>query len=157
MKPKVYLERSIVSYLTAKPSNDIRAAANQNTTFEWWETRRPLFDLFISEFVIAEATLDHPEAASRRMAAIEGIPKLEVTEEVRALCKALITEGPIPSKAELDAYHSAVAAVHGMEYLLTWNCTHIANAVMRPKVESVCREHGYEPPIICTPQELMEG
>ena len=91
------------------------------------------------------------------MAAIEGIPKLEVTEEVRALCKALITEGPIPSKAELDAYHIAVAAVHGMEYLLTWNCTHIANAVMRPKVESVCREHGYEPPIICTPQELMEG
>jgi hypothetical protein len=73
------------------------------------------------------------------------------------LAKALITEGPIPPKAEIDAYHIAVAAVHGMEYLLTWNCTQIANVVMRPKVESVCRKYGYEPPIICTPQELMEG
>ncbi len=157
MKPLVYVETSIVSYLTSRPSNDIRAAANQNTTFEWWETRRLLFDLFISEFVVAEAALGHFDAASRRMAAIEGIPELEATEEVRALGKALIAKGSLPPKAELDAYHIAVAAVHGMEYLLTWNCTHIANAIMRPKIESVCRECGYEPPIICTPQELMEG
>lgn len=157
MKPKVYIETSIASYLTARPSNDIRAAANQNTTIEWWETRRTCFDLFISEFVVAEAALGHMEAASRRMVAIEGIPELEVTEEVRVLGKAFITEGPIPPKAEIDAYHIAVAAVHGIEYLLTWNCTHIANAAIRSKVEFVCREHGYEPPIICTPQELMEG
>ena len=90
------------------------------------------------------------------MAAIEGIAVLDVTEEVLALAKALITEGPIPSKAEIDAFHIAVAAVHGMEYLLTWNCAHIANAVIRSKVEAVCRRHGFEPPIICTPQELVE-
>ena len=157
MKPKVYIETSIISYLTARPSNDIRVAANQNTTIEWWETRRSCFELFISEFVVAEAMLGHPEAASRRTTAIEGIPELEANEEVRLLGKALIMEGPIPPKAEIDAYHIAVAVVHGLEYLLTWNCTHIANAMIRPKVESVCRKHGYEPPIICTPQELMEG
>ncbi len=157
MKPRVYIETSIVSYLTARPSNDIRAAANQNTTVEWWENRSKFFEPFISEFVVAEISLGHSEAAERRTAVIQGIPGLEVTEEVQVLAKALITEEPIPSKAEIDAYHIAVAAVHGIDYLLTWNCTHIANAIMRPKVESVCRQHGYEPPTICTPQELMEG
>lgn len=157
MKPRVYIETSIVSYLTARPSNDIRAAANQNTTVEWWETRLNFFEPFVSEFVIAEVSLGHPEAAERRMDVIAGIPELEITEEIRVLAKAFITEGPIPPKAEIDAYHIAVAAVHGIDYLLTWNCAHIANAIMRPKVESVCRQYGYEPPTICTPQELMEG
>ncbi len=157
MKPKVYIETSIPSYLTARPSNDIRAMANQNTTIEWWENRRSEFEVFVSEFVIAEPSQGHPEASTRRMAAIEGIPELDVTEEVKKLAKALIAEGPIPEGAEIDAYHIAVATVNGMDYLLTWNCTHIANAVMRPKIEAVCRGHGYEPPIICTPQELLEG
>lgn len=157
MKPKAYIETSIVSYLSAKPTQDIRVTANQNTTLEWWETRRPDFELFISEFVVAEAALGDPEAAGRRLEVIENIAELEATEEVRRLGKALISEGPIPPQAEIDAYHIAIAAVHGMEYLLTWNCAHIANAAMRPKIEWVCREHGFEPPIICTPQELMEG
>ncbi|MFV1984981.1 MAG: type II toxin-antitoxin system VapC family toxin [Thiohalomonadales bacterium] len=156
MKQKVYIETSIPSYLTARPSNDIRSMANQNTTIEWWENRSSKFDLFISEFVIAESSLGHAEASVRRLAAIDGIPELDVTDEVRNLAKALISEGPIPKQAEIDAYHIAVATVNGMDYLLTWNCTHIANAVMRPKVEAVCRKHDYEPPTICTPQELME-
>ncbi|TAN50190.1 MAG: DNA-binding protein [Methylococcaceae bacterium] len=157
MRPTVYVETSIVSYLTSRPSNDIRVAANQNTTVEWWETRRPVFDLFISEFVVVEAASGHPDAVSRRLAALNGIPELMSTEDVRMLGKALIARGSLPPKAEIDAYHIAIAAVHGMQYLLTWNCTHIANAVMRPKIESLCRDHGYEPPIICTPQELIEG
>lgn len=156
MKPKVYIETSIPSYLTARPNNDIRSMANQNTTMEWWENRRLKFDIFVSEFVIVESSQGHPEASARRLAAIDDIPELDVTDEVRKLAIALITEGPIPKRAEIDAYHIAVATVHGMDYLLTWNCTHIANAVMRPKVEAVCRKHDYEPPIICTPQELME-
>ena len=110
----------------------------------------------MSEFVIAESSQGDSKASARRMEAIAGIKELEVTEEVKLLAKALIAEGPIPKNAEIDAYHIAVATVNGMDYLLTWNCTHIANAVMRSKVESVCRKHGYEPPIICTPQELME-
>jgi len=157
VKPKVYIETSILSYLTARPSNDIRVVANQSTTIEWWETRRSSFDLFISEFVIAEASLGNPEAAKKRLEAIAELPELSTTNKVRALAKALITEGPIPAKAEVDAFHIAVAAVNGIEYLLTWNCTHIANAVMRPKIEEICRQQSIEPPMICTPQELMEG
>ena len=157
MKQTVYIETSIVSYLTSRPSNDIRVAANQNTTIEWWETRRALFDLYVSEFVLTEASFGNPDAANRRMTVLEDIPELTTVEDVRRLGKILIYKGSLPVKAEIDAYHIAVAAVHGMEYLLTWNCTHIANAIMRPKIESLCREFGYEPPIICTPQELMEG
>jgi len=157
VKPKVYIETSIPSYLTARPSNDIRVVANQNITIEWWETRRSSFELFISEFVIAEASLGNPESAKKRLEAIAELSELSTSNEVRVLAKALISDGPIPTKAEVDALHIAVAAVNGIEYLLTWNCTHIANAIMRPKIEEICRQQGVEPPIICTPQELMEG
>ncbi len=157
VKPKVYIETSIISYLTARLSNDLRVAANQSITIEWWETRRPHFELFVSELVTAEAHRGTPDLAQRRLNAIGPLPKLDVTEEVRELARNLVSEGPIPDVAEMDAYHIAVAAVNGMEYLLTWNCTHIANAVMRPRIEEICRQEGFEPPIICTPQELMEG
>ncbi|WDN89231.1 hypothetical protein BuS5_02199 [Desulfosarcina sp. BuS5] len=90
------------------------------------------------------------------MTAIEKIPELDVTEKVRQLGRALVADGPIPKGAEIDAYHISVAAVNGMDYLLTWNCKHIANAIMRPHVEAVCRDLGFKPPIICTPIELME-
>lgn len=156
MRPTVYIETSVISYLTARPSNDIRAAANQNATIEWWDIQRPRFDLLISEIVTAEASLGHPEAAQRRLTVIAEIPELEATEEVRTLGQALISRGAMPQKAEIDAYHVAIAAVNGVEYLLTWNCMHIANALMRPKIEAICRSCGYEPPIICTPQELTE-
>lgn len=156
MKPKIYIETSIPSYLTARPSNDIRVMSNQNFTLEWWKRRRYNFNLFISEFVVVEASKGHKEAAACRMKSIKGLPELKVTEPVKILAKALIREGPIPKNAEIDAYHIAVATVHGMEYILTWNCTHIANAIIRPKIEAICRLYGYEPPIICTPQELME-
>jgi len=154
MKQKVYIETSILSYLTARPNNDLRAMANQSTTIEWWESRMPEFDIFISEFVVAESSQGNSEAVARRLAVI---PELEITEAVRLLGRALVAEGPIPNGSEIDAYHIAVAAVNGMDYLLTWNCKHIANAIIRPKVEEVCRNHGFEPPTICTPQELMEG
>lgn len=157
MKPRVYIETSIPSYLTSRLSNDLRVAANQSTTIEWWETRRPDFDLFVSELVIAEAGLGDPEAARKRLEVIVNLPNLSVTEPVRTLANALVKEGPIPSSAEVDAYHIAIATVNGIEYLLTWNCTHIANAIMRPGIEEVCRQKGFEPPTICTPQELMEG
>lgn len=156
VKPKVYIETSIPSYLTARVSNDIRVVANQNTTIEWWETRRFGFELYISEFVIAEASLGDPRAAEERLNAIADLSELSTTHEAKMLATALISEGPIPTKAEVDAFHIAVATVNGIEYILTWNCTHIANAVMRPTIERICRQKGFEPPIICTPQELME-
>jgi hypothetical protein len=156
MKQKVYIETSIIGYLTSRPSNDLRAMANQSTTIEWWETRMPQFDIFISEFVVAESSQGNPKSAARRLAFISNIPELVITDTVRELAKALVADGPIPKGSEIDAYHISVAAVNGMDYLLTWNCKHIANAVMRPKIEEVCRNHGLEPPTICTPQELME-
>lgn len=157
MKPSVYLETSVISYLTARPSNDVRVVANQNITTDWWENRRSDFNLYISEFVIAEASRGHSEAAARRMAAIKGIAELKISEEARDLAKALIAAGSIPEKAQIDAFHVAVAAVNGINFLLTWNCAHIANAVMRSKIEAVCREEGVEPSIICTPNELLEA
>lgn len=156
MKPKVYLETSVISYLTALPSNDLRAMANQNSTLEWWQTQRDKFELLISEFVIAEASMGNPDAAQRRLAAVANLVELEANESVRNLGKALIEHHALPVKAEIDAYHVAIAAVHGVEFLLTWNCTHIANAATRPKIEATCRRLGFEPPIICTPLELME-
>lgn len=117
----------------------------------------PLSSSVISEFVIAEASLGHPDAAKRRLDAMEGIMELQATEQVRILGKSLIRCGALPEKAEMDAFHVAIAAVHGIEYLLTWNCTHIANAHVRPKIENACRALGYEPPIICTPDELTES
>lgn len=156
VKPKVYIETSVVSYLTARNTNDLRAMATRNATVDWWETQRQRFDLVISEFVIAEASFGSPEAAARRIAVIDGIMELQVTEDVRVLGKALIERHALPEKAEVDAYHVAVAAVNGIEFLLTWNCTHIANAQTRPKIEATCRALGYEPPIICTPDELTE-
>ena len=87
---------------------------------------------------------------------MEGIQVLELSPEARSLAKQLITEGPLPEKAELDALHIGIAVVNGMDYLLTWNCTHIANAAMRHMIEAVCRSMGYEPPVICTPEELVE-
>ena len=99
MKAKVYVETSVISYLTARPNNDIRAVANQNVTLEWWETQRPKFDLLISEFVIAEASLGHPEAAQRRLAAIADILELQATEEVRALGQELIRRNALPARA----------------------------------------------------------
>lgn len=156
MKSRVYIETSVVSYLTARPTNDLRAMANQAATVEWWETQRSKYDLVISEFVLAEASLGHPEAAKRRLAALMGLTQLRATEEVRTLGKELITLGALPEKAAIDAYHVAIVAVNGIEYLLTWNCAHIANAHTRPKIEAACRALGYEPPVICTPDELSE-
>lgn len=156
MKPKIYIETSIPSYLTARPSTDIRVMSNQIITADWWQNHRHKYDLYISEFVVLEASQGDSTAVKLRQEAIAELPELQITEAVKALAKVFISEGPIPEKAEIDAFHIAVATVNGMDYLLTWNCTHIANATMRLKIENICRKHQYEPPVICTPQELME-
>ncbi len=156
MKPKVHLETSVISYLTSRPSRDLIIAANQQTTQEWWQTRRKDFDLFISQMVIQEANAGDAAAAQQRLQALEGVPLLELNAEVEAFARRLITDGPLPQQAVEDALHIAVATMNGMDYLLTWNFKHIANATMRYKIERVCRLEGYEPPIICTPQELLE-
>jgi predicted nucleic acid-binding protein len=156
LKASVYIETSVFSYLTARPSNDLRAMANQNATLDWWEMQRASYNVFVSELVVSEASKGHPEASQRRLAVINDLPLIIISEEVRALAQALIENHALPQKAEADAYHVAIAVVHGIEYLLTWNCTHIANAHTRPKIEATCRRLGYEPSVICTPLELTE-
>ena len=155
MKPKVYLETTIVSYLTAKPSRDLIIAAHQQITEEWWETRRQGFDLFISELVIREAAAGDQAAAQKRLDALEEITLLELNEQALHLAAEIVQKGLIPETAKEDALHISLATVHGMDYLLTWNCRHIANAEMRNGVTSICASQGYEAPVISTPEELM--
>jgi len=156
MKPSVYIETTIPSYLTAWRNPELVMAANQEATRSWWDTSRPKYDLFISQLVTDEASSGDPEAAKRRLAIIDDLPELDISEQAEALAAQLLASAALPEKAKTDALHIAVATVHGIDYLLTWNCKHIANAALRPKIESVCRAAGYEPPIICTPLELME-
>lgn len=155
MKPSVYLETTIVSYLTAWTSRDLVMAANQQMTRELWTNRKNEFDLYISQPVIEESAAGDPEAAARRWDVLQHIPRLDITNEVNDLAKLLIAGVPLPVKAQTDAVHIAAAAVNGINYLLTWNCTHIANATLRLRIETICRNADYEPPIICTPQELV--
>lgn len=155
MKRKVYLETTISSYLTALPTRDLVRAAHQQITTEWWQGR-DRFDLFVSEAVLQEAGAGDPGASARRLTALQGIRILAVTAEVASLARRLVSGGAVPAKAAVDAVHIAAAAVNGMDFLLTWNCTHIANAATRGKIEGVCRAAGVVPPVICTPEELME-
>jgi hypothetical protein len=155
VKKRVYIETSIVSYLTARPSRDLIQAARQQITSDWWEDRKGEFDLFVSQYVLDEAGDGDLAAARRRLELLNELAMLDATEETEELGRALITEGPIPQKATIDALHIAVAAVHEMDILLTWNCKHLANVELFREVERVIRSFGYEPPMICTPDELM--
>jgi hypothetical protein len=130
--------------------------SRDGTTREWWETRRAEFDVFVSQFVIDEANMGDPDAARRRMEFLSGISLLDPGERTNDLADKIMIRVPLPSKAGTDSLHIAIAAVNGMDYLLTWNCTHIANAEFRAGIESVCRDHGFEPPVICTPEELLK-
>jgi predicted nucleic acid-binding protein len=153
MKPTVYVETTIPSYLTAWPSRDLVRAAHQQITREWW-AHRDGFDLYLSRLVVQECQAGDAQAAADRLAALAGIPLLEQVVEAGELAEALMRGVPLPAKAAADALHIATAAVHGMQYLLTWNCTNIANVALRPRIEAVCRASGFEPPLICTPEEL---
>lgn len=155
MARTLYIETSIVSYLTARPTRDLVAAAWQNATNQWWDTQRLRFDLFTSQLTIEEAGQGHPEAAQRRLAVLADIPHLSIPEAVTDLATALLLEDALPRKATDDAVHVAVSAYHAMDYLMTWNCRHIDNAETKPLIRSICAIQGYKCPEICTPLELM--
>jgi hypothetical protein len=156
-RPTVYIETSIISYLTARPSSDLLAAAWQRATADWWETQRGRFDLYTSDVVLAESSRGHPQAAARRLETLQGIPTLPITDAVKTFSLVLLRDGILPARALDDSLHIAVSAVHELDYLLTWNCRHIDNAEVKPLIRSVCIVHGYVCPEICTPQELMGG
>ncbi|MDH3601940.1 MAG: type II toxin-antitoxin system VapC family toxin, partial [Candidatus Tectomicrobia bacterium] len=139
MKQKVYIETSVISYLTARISRDLIVAGHQRVTQEWWNTRREAFEVSVSQVVFEEASTGDPEAARERLAVLATLPLLEVSEEAVALAKDLIRIGPLPERAEVDALHIAVAVTSQVDYLLTWNCRHLANAALRHHIDHVCR------------------
>jgi len=152
---KVYIETTIPSYLASRPSRDLLVAAHQQLTRDWWEFRRPSFDLYISEPVLQEAAAGDQILAKRRLELLADIPVLPLTGGILRMAESLVTEGPIPRKAAGDALHIAVATEYGCDYLLTWNCRHIANAEIQRAARVVVSKQGFELPIICTPEELM--
>ncbi len=156
LKRAVYIETTIISYLAARDSRDPVVYGRQILTREWWTLRRQEFDLVISDVVLREIQAGDVEAARRRLEFAAGIPALAVTDESLRLAKVLVVEGPVPREYPEDALHIALCAVSNADYLLTWNCTHMANAALRYDLEAVIEQNGYSCPTICTPEELME-
>lgn len=156
MKPRVYLETTIPSYLAARPSRELVLAGQQQATRDWWETQRAEHDLYVSDLVVEEVSKGDGETAKARLALIEPLPMLKATDEAGEVAGRLLAAGVIPSVAAADALHIAIATVHGMDFLLTWNCKHINNAHSVRRIEKLCREIGHVCPVICTPEELME-
>jgi hypothetical protein len=155
VRPKVYLETTIPSLLTAWPSRDVSIAGQQQTTRDWWNERRQRYELFVSALVIKEAGCGDADAARDRIAKLQECRVLSYPKEAEDLTRALMSSRLIPARAETDAAHVATAAVHGMDFLLTWNCRHIANAVIVDKLREICDREGFPAPVICTPYELM--
>ena len=155
MRAKVYLETTIPSYLVARPSRDLLIAAHQQITRDWWDRRRRTFDLFVSEIVEQKSRAGDPLLARRRLELLADVPVLAANGAILSMARALVTEGAMPSKALTDAVHIAFATVYACDYLLTWNCRHIANAEIQRAARGLARRHGFELPVICTPEELM--
>src|SRR4051812_34807761 len=143
----VYLETTVISYLVARPSRDVVVAGHQQTTQEWWGNRRGVFECSVSQVVIDEASAGDPAEAQKRLTIISGLPSLEVTADAESLTQAIMAAGVLPPHAFPDAAHVAVASVHAIDYLLTWNCKHLANAQIARRIALVCEKQGYKMPV----------
>ncbi|MDA0752355.1 MAG: type II toxin-antitoxin system VapC family toxin [Verrucomicrobia bacterium] len=157
MKKRVYIETTIPSYLAARPCRDLIQMARQQLTHTWWEKSRHQYEMCISEIVLEEISEGDPEAARRRLEFVNGIPLLSLTDKARDITKGIMNSGLLPEKATQDAIHIAVSAVHQVDILLTWNCKHIANAAIMKELEEVVGRFQCDLPILCTPDELLEG
>jgi predicted nucleic acid-binding protein len=154
MKRKIYVETSVISYLTARPSKTILGAAHQQLTLAWWESRNQ-YELFVSESVLRECGVGDPEAAEKRLSMVSDVPLLIITEQALDIAESLVRQGIIPLKAAEDALHIAVATVNDVDYLLTWNCRHIANPEIQRNIAAYLEQIGLFLPFICTPEELL--
>ena len=157
MSESVFIETTIPSYHAARASRDIVQAARQELTIEWWAARRSAYRLYTSQPVLAEVARGDQEMAAARLKLLEEVPLLAITEDVISVAESLIDKGIIPDKVADDALHISCAAVHEMDYLLTWNCRHIANPHNQRRIRAVLDDHAYETPVICTPEEFMEN
>ncbi|MCE9554924.1 MAG: type II toxin-antitoxin system VapC family toxin [Planctomycetes bacterium] len=154
MADTVYIETTVIGHLVGRKHPDAAIAVRQQITRDWWADATRHYRILISEIVRDECGAGDPIAAKERLDAIDSLSLLEVNEEVLVLANSLMTSGAVPPSEPRDALHIAISAVNGIQYLVTWNYKHIANAAMRSRIESVCRSAGFEPPIICTPEEL---
>jgi predicted nucleic acid-binding protein len=152
--PTVYLETSFVSYLTARQSRTIIGAAHQQITRDWWEQSRFNYQLRVSELVLLECSKGDAVAAQRRLDAIQGIPRLEIGDTVRTVAHDLVSRGFVPAKVAEDALHIAIAAAHGIDFILTWNFKHIANPILQERIAECLAQWNLVIPFICTPEEL---
>ncbi len=157
MIQRLYVETTVISYLAARTSRDVIIKAHQEVTRAWWLKRRKDFEMMVSDVVLEELGRGDKAAAARRLGYARNLNAVLSTEPAIALARLLVKQRAVPVAAQVDALHIGVAAAHGADYLLTWNCRHIANAEMRVRIGAVCRDAGYEPPVICTPEELMGG
>jgi len=155
-KPSVYIETTVISYLAAAPSRDLVVAAHQQVTSEWWDRVLPQCTAYVSPVVLEEISRGDREQAKRRNASVSKFAVLQVNQDVRDLADVYFAEIDIPEKAIADAFHLALATWHGMDYVVSWNCSHIASGRVRSILEHVNAEKGIVTPVICTPEELME-
>jgi predicted nucleic acid-binding protein len=152
----VYIETSVLGHLTARPTNNLIVSANIKITQDWWNEHRGSFTLYASELVEDEAAKGDPAIATQRVEVLRALMLLELTEEAFELSRAFLRRSNLPEKASNDALHIALATVYGLDYLLTWNCKHMANAQIQRKLSRISSELGYVLPVICTPYELIE-
>jgi len=155
MSESVYIETSILGYLTARSTRNLILAANTEVTKEWWDSRRSEFTIYISQVVLDEVSRGDREIATKRLEILNGVPLVELNQSVRSLSAQFLTRSNLPPKASDDAVHIAAATVHRLDYLLTWNCKHIANAQIQRKLAEISLDFGYQLPVICTPYELL--
>jgi predicted nucleic acid-binding protein len=155
-KPLVYIETSVVSYLTARPSRDLLTAARQAWTIEWWEIAPIHWEIAISELVIEEAGRGDPRAAALRLNALHGIPILSANAEVEILADAIIEAGALPLNESEDALHIAIATITGAHYLVSWNFAHLVGPDAKLKLLDTIRTLGHTPALLTTPEELLE-
>ena len=154
IKPIVYIESSVISYLVSRPSRDIVIAGRQAISHDWWENHRQRFELRVSALVEEEISRGDSLAAQRRLAMIEDIPSLAISDEAIKLAELLLTQGAVPDGSEEDALHIGIAAAQGADYLLTWNFKHINNAEMKSAITKIVESRGFICPQICSPEEL---
>lgn len=156
MSHSVYIETTVISYLTARRSRDLVIAAHQEITEEWWQDLLPSFEAFVSPVVLAEISRGDERQVQARLEAVAAFDILEVSLEVEGLAATYMEVLQIPPKAEADALHLALAAWHGLDFMVTWNCKHLANGFIRRKAEGINEQQGIRSPTICTPEELMD-
>lgn len=156
IKPKVYIETTVISYLVARPSNNLTVTARQQASQQLWEEYSDNFEFLVSDVVLSEAIGGDPEAAQRRRDVLTALTILHLSPAADAFAKYLIDTGAVPESSLPDAQHIAIATVHSIDYLVSWNYRHIVNEVKRQHINEVCRDAGYQPTTLCTPTELIE-